>query len=227
MPWQKACAVRAPPGSVQWLVLQDQLAKPALAARQHRFLPAVPGDELDRLDGVGEIFLDLGQRERGGQEDAGFALRAVEIGDGKEILGGQRLHLQEEGAAPVAEPVLPIAPRTALGDAVGIGQRQHPPGIRHASGAGRDAKLALPLPRLRRDLPDRPRRSWSPPRSASTRRRMSESRCSPGWPVRISRSPSRAASWQASAPQPRSRRAGPYGQGADACRARPCCRHAP
>ena len=26
----------------------------------------------------------------------------------------------------------------------------------HASGAGRDAKLALPLPRLRRDLPDRP-----------------------------------------------------------------------
>ena len=143
-------------GVGELLFLQNQFAKSALAARQYRFFPAVPGDELDRLDRVGEIFLDLGQRERGGEEDAGFALGTVEIGDGKEVLGRQWLHLQEESAAPVAEPVLSIAARTPLSDAVRISQRQHPPGVRYSSGADRDAKLALPLPRLRRDLPDRP-----------------------------------------------------------------------
>ena len=135
-------------GRRQRLVLQHQGEEPLLAARQHRLLAAVPGDGIDGLDRRGEILLDVGARQRGGEEDAGDAPLAIELGHGKELLGGERIGRRQLGATPVGEPELAGRPRSALGDAVGIGERQHP-----ARGIGRgrrrvaQAKLALELPR--------------------------------------------------------------------------------
>ena len=138
----------------QLLVLQDQGEQHAAAPGQHHLLARVPGDDGLAADVVGEALLQIGQRHRGGQEDARFAGGAVEVGDGEPLLGRQRLGLLEIGAAPARQAILRrhpagLAAGAALADAVGIGQRhQNADGVRVHRVVVAHAKLAAPLPGL-------------------------------------------------------------------------------
>ncbi len=100
---------------------QDKVAQPRLPPRHHRAFARTPTDDLVRNDAVGENLFDLGLAQRRSQEDARLALVAIEIGYGQIILGGQRVGGGQDRAAPVAQQELAVAPRTALGDAIGIG----------------------------------------------------------------------------------------------------------
>ena len=83
----------------------------------------VEGDLVAALDAVGESALDLGERDRRRQQDAALRGGAGDLGDREKRLARQRRRRIDVGAAAVGEQER-AAGAAALGDAVGIGERE-------------------------------------------------------------------------------------------------------
>ena len=99
------------------------MAEALLPPHGNSFLARIPRDFIDLCDLVGEHILDLGAGERRRQENAGLARLAVHVRDRKIFLGRKRFRWIEHAAAATGETIASTA-AAALGNAVGIGQRQ-------------------------------------------------------------------------------------------------------
>ena len=95
------------------------LRRPRRLARR-----GVEGDLLAALDLVGEARLDLVERDRRGQQDAALRRGAGQLGDREKRLARQRRgRIDDCAPRPLASRNAPLA-AAALGDAVGIGERE-------------------------------------------------------------------------------------------------------
>ena len=129
------------------------LRRPRRLARR-----GVEADVLAAFDLAGEALLDLAERDRGGEQDAALRGGAGQFRHGEERLARQRRGRIDVGAAAVGQQERAVA-AAALGDAIGIGQRQNR--------AGRQARTLSPM--RRRPPPSASPSAARPRRGASGR----------------------------------------------------------
>ena len=102
---------------------QRDRAEAFAAAAAQACRRGIEADVLAAFDMVGEALLDLAQRDRRREQNAALRGGAGQLGHGEERLARQRRRRIDIGAAAVGQQERAIR-AAALGDAVGIGQRQ-------------------------------------------------------------------------------------------------------
>ena len=102
------------------LLGEDERAEPAAAAGSQRRRGAVEGQFLHGLDRRARDSLDLGERQRRGEQDARRGRPARDLADREKRLARQRVVRLERRRPPVRHQEL-AAPAARHGDAVGIG----------------------------------------------------------------------------------------------------------
>ena len=228
MPWQQGSRGPAAAGVGQRLVLQHQLAQPALRGAPARLPRGVPGDGFDRLDRVGEVLLDLGQGRAARPGRCGLRARRR---PGRPRQGNPR--------PPAARSSGRTAPRPLLS--------RYCPSLPGAAGrCGRDRPAPAPARYPRRlrvpaAMPswrchcracaatcrDRPERLVAGPQRLARGGGGRQSRCSPGWPSGCRARPAARRAGRRARRSPGPARAAPCGPGADAAERGHAARRAP
>ena len=120
------------------LLAERDRAEPAQPAGADAGGRCIEGDLIARFDARAEMRLDLGKRQRRGEQHPALRRGARDLADREKRLARQRRRLIDIGAAPIREHER-TAGAAALGDAVGIGERkQH---------AGREISRRILSPR--------------------------------------------------------------------------------
>ncbi len=104
-----------------------QPAHPQARARR------IEGDLLARVDAIGKARLDLGKRDRRGQQDAARRGAAGEFGDREIRLARERGGGIDLRAAAVRQQKRAGRSAAVFGDALRIGEREERPGTRFPS----------------------------------------------------------------------------------------------